>query len=1168
MVRVRVLGTLALEVNGQAVPAPVGRPAQALFGWLALHPGIHARSEVAGRLWPDVLESSARASLRNALSGIRRAIGPGADRVLVATRERVGLAGDAEVWVDARVFEALIAAGEQEQALALWRGELLAGLDDEWVLVARGQHRERRADALATLAAAAESAGNLAEAIRCSRERVALDPLDEPAHRDLIVRLALAGDRAGAMALYQRLADRLRRELGIAVSPQTRALAERLRAGQLDDGAVPARTTVSLPAARDGAPALPDVFAPRRFRTAFVGRARQLARLHQLWEGVVAGERRLALLAGEPGIGKTRLLAQFAASVCDLGAGVIYGRAEEDSLISYQPFVQAVRAALDWGVAPQDPEALAGIVPDLAHGSRPRSATTPEAASRLRMFEAACDVFDVAAAERPLLLALDDLHWADEPTLRLLAHLARRPQPAPVLLLGAYRQTELSAGGALAGLLADLGREIDVEELTLGGLASEDVAALLTQSSPQQPADRLAGRVRAKTAGNPFFIEELIRHMNDTADGALAAKPIELPASIKQSISRRVTQLGSEAVALLTAGAVLGPEFDLELAAEVEGLPLDAALHALDDAVRSGLIVEVSGPPGRVTFRHALVRDALAGSLTAARRARLHALAAAALEPRAERDPERHLQALVHHALEGAPMSDQPLRAAELAQQAAARATGAYAHEESARLLQRALAVLRRVGAEPDRQATVLCSLGEALERSGEHKRALKVLGEAVELARGLHNPRLLARATLAMSGGGVTIVDVDQAAVARLEDALTVLGGGDDALRARLLARLSIELAYDADESRRQFASLEALELAKRAGNPATLAAALNARHVVLWAPQHTTARLESATEMLKLARRAGDRELALQARNWRVVDLFELGDGPRVEAELDAYAALAAQARLPSLSWYVPMWRATLATVAGRLEEGRELAQRARDLGRRVGDANAEVFFQANRHMSWLADERYEQWTPQVLAFSEERTKRSQAGLAYLAGIASVFAATGRLDEARRAIDAVAADDFATVPRDMNWLSTMASATEVCAILGDTRRATTLWSLLEPYGDRMVTAARAAFHHGSVAYFLARLAATLGDHRTADELYTDAARRDERAGATVWVARDLRRHAELLLAHDDNDRGQQLALRAATAAEAAGLKRTLDLINASRETARATSDLPNVVA
>jgi hypothetical protein len=197
----------------------------------------------------------------------------------------------------------------------------------------------------------------------------------------------------------------------------------------------------------------------------------------------------------------------------------------------------------------------------------------------------------------------------------------------------------------------------------------------------------------------------------------------------------------------------------------------------------------------------------------------------------------------------------------------------------------------------------------------------------------------------------------------------------------------------------------------------------------------------------------------------------------------------------------------------------------------------------------MSWLADERYEQWTPHVLAFSEVRTKRSPAGLAYLAGIGSVFAATGRLDEARSTLDTVAAEGFTTVPRDMNWLSTMASATEMCAILGDKRRARALRSLLEPYGDRMVIAARATFHHGSVAYFLARLAATLGDHRGADELYADAARRDERAGAAVWVARDLRRHAELLLAHD-NARGRRLAQHAAAAAEAAGLTRTLEPI------------------
>jgi hypothetical protein len=259
--------------------------------------------------------------------------------------------------------------------------------------------------------------------------------------------------------------------------------------------------------------------------------------------------------------------------------------------------------------------------------------------------------------------------------------------------------------------------------------------------------------------------------------------------------------------------------------------------------------------------------------------------------------------------------------------------------------------------------------------------------------------------------------------------------------------------------------------------------------------------------------------------------------------------------------------MWRATVAALAGRLDEGRKLAQRARDLGRRAGDANAAVFFQIHRYMSWLADERYEEWVGEALSFTEEKIKRSPAGLAYLAGIASVFAATGHDDEARRAIDIVAADDFATVPRDMNWLSTIASAAEVCATLGDPQRARTVRSLLEPYADRMVISARAAHHQGSVAYFLARLAATLGEHPAADDLYADAAARDQRAGADIWVARDLRRHAELLLAHDDTGRGLQLLERAAIKAKAAGLERTVELISTQRDAAHSTGNFPTVI-
>src|SRR5581483_1764754 len=224
MVRVRVLGPVEVEVDGRSVPPPAGRPARALLAWLALHPGAHTRSAVAGALWPDVLDTSARASLRTALSAVRRSVG---DASLVATRERVGLAG--EVRVDVREFDALVDAGEPEAALELARGELLPDLDDDWVLRARDRHRERWSAALAAVGAAA---ADPAAALAAARRRAELDPFDEAAHRDLMMALAAAGEPASALDVYQRLRVRFRRELGLAPSTATRDLAASLRTGR------------------------------------------------------------------------------------------------------------------------------------------------------------------------------------------------------------------------------------------------------------------------------------------------------------------------------------------------------------------------------------------------------------------------------------------------------------------------------------------------------------------------------------------------------------------------------------------------------------------------------------------------------------------------------------------------------------------------------------------------------------------------------------------------------------------------------------------------------------------------------------------------------------------------------------------------------------------------
>ena len=579
MVRIRVLGALALEVEGVAAAPPAGRPAQALLGWLALHPGTHARSEVAGRLWPDVLESSARASLRNALSGVRRALGPAADRVLIAGRETVGLAGEPEAWVDASAFDALIAAGEHERRLRFALAICWPALAKTGVLAARDVYRDRRGRALAALADGAESAGALEQAIRYSRERVALDPFDEPAHRDLIVRLAVS-DRAGAIALYERLAERMRRELGVAVSPQTRALVDRVRSGQLDHAVAPAETRHQLrqeggrPRHRcrarssRGASGLSSSGAPmcspgsRRCG----GRSSRGSSGWRSWPG-------------EPGIGKTRLLAEFAATVQAAGAGVLYGRAEEDALLPYQPFADAVRGALEWGLAVPDPDTLAAVLPGLTHRS-PRSASLPEEppAGRLRLFEAvrgsveaARDGAAVAAgARRPALGRPADAAAARVPGEETAASAGAPARRLPADRAHAGSAPVQSCSPTCAGTLR-------WRRSRSMALTPVKWLPLLAQTMRRPPGEPLVARVCAQTAGNPFFIEEVSGHLQDSADAAPATDPAEIPATIQQAVAHRVARLGSQAVALLTAGAVLGPEFDLELAAEIEGLPLDPA---------------------------------------------------------------------------------------------------------------------------------------------------------------------------------------------------------------------------------------------------------------------------------------------------------------------------------------------------------------------------------------------------------------------------------------------------------------------------------------------------------------------------------------------------------------------------------------------------------------
>ncbi len=338
MLRVRLLGDLTVEVDGNPVDQPASRRARALLGLLALDRRMHSRSTLAARFWPDVLDESARTSLRGALSALRRALGPGSERYLIANRDKVGLATEELVWTDVAEFDRLVAREEFEEALELASGDLLAGLDDDWVLQRRDEQRDRVAGVLARLAVRAESGHDLHAAIGFTRRQVTLDPLGEEPQRELMRRLAAAGDHAAAIRTYQRFSRRLRDELRIAPSQATRELAETLRHGTAT--AEPS-SVVSAASPTGRRIPLPPSFLIEE-TTALVGRDATLDELAAHWHDARDGHRRIAMLIGEPGIGKTRLAAEFCRAAHADGAAVLLGRCYEESLVPYQPFVEAL----------------------------------------------------------------------------------------------------------------------------------------------------------------------------------------------------------------------------------------------------------------------------------------------------------------------------------------------------------------------------------------------------------------------------------------------------------------------------------------------------------------------------------------------------------------------------------------------------------------------------------------------------------------------------------------------------------------------------------------------------------------------------------------------------------------------------------------------------------
>jgi hypothetical protein len=607
---------------------------------------------------------------------------------------------------------------------------------------------------------------------------------------------------------------------------------------------------------------------------------------------------------------------------------------------------------------------------------------------------------------------------------------------------------------------------------------------------------------------------------------------------VREVIGRRVERLSDAALTVLETAAVSGREFDIGVLAATGVLTRESLLDGIEDAERAHLVRPAARAGGRWAFSHALVRDALYDELPSLRRSRLHSAIAGALVQTAGSPAEAAFHAFEAAALDG------PERAVTLGQEAAAEALDGLDYEEAAAHLARALAALDLDPAsDPLLRADLLLARGDALDRAGDPA-AREAFAAARALARAAGDPERLARAALGACGVGVTIIAVDHERAALLEEAIDALGTRAPALRARLLARLAIELVYVPERDRSGPLSEAAVAAARAAGDPDALLAALNARHVALWHPEGLDERFAVADEMIALAAAHDRPESELQGRNWRAVDLWEAADIPEFTAELERHAALADALRLPSFRWYAPIWRAALAVLRGDHAAARPLIAEAVAIGAPIGDGHAEL--SAGMLNAWicLQERDFERYD---FAFLDAKIERSPAGPAYRSNRAWVNAELGRIDAARADVEWLAPDRYSRLPFDFNWLSSIGECAEAIARLGDADRARELYDLALPYADRALVAGRAVCSWGSMHRCLGRLAGTLGRHDDACRHYEAAIAAERRAGASVWLVQARARLAEGLAAAGDADAAERERAAARAEAEALGLPQAL---------------------
>ncbi len=899
-----------------------------------------------------------------------------------------------------------------------------------------------------------------------------------------------------------------------------------------------------------------------------INRETELVALRAALADALAGSGRMVLLGGEPGIGKTRLASVIAGEAESGGVPVWWGRGWEDgSAPAFWPWNTALRRWIDQ-VGPEaavlaagDHAAeLANVFPALRdHAALPASERRDADGARFQLFDTVSRYLATIARPSGLVVVLDDVHWADQPSLKLLEFIATDLARTRLLVVATYRDTEVEHAHPFAATLSRLARETSARRVFVDGLTPEHCARWIALAGVRGDAATLGAALHRETNGNPFFLGEIVQLLADTDDVVPGADTLRVPQGVREVIARRLDRLGGDCRTTLAMAAVAGDAIDAEVLATVVGE--SAIADQLDRAVRDRILIADVARPGELAFAHALIRRVLIDEVPPSTRAAWHARIASALERQATVSPAVTTE-LVRH-LAAARSADALHKAFDYACRGAAQAARGLGWEEAVRLYEIALDVGRRAGLlDAERTVELQLALARAWRGAGDVPSARACCDEVLAACRRTPNPAAMARAALVYSGMMPEWGRVDPAVRAVLEEACREGAALDDALRARLYSRLAGDLvaANEVEQGTRIFALCdEAAASARRAGDAGALAVALTGTYYAAAMLRTSGDTVPSTQEILEAAEAGGEHEYAAAIRYARAVTLLAIGEPEAFSNEVDGLATSVAASHVPEGRWLAEALAALRATVQGRFDEARDAIAHAHATGRRAQLPNAAGVYMSQRIMWHALQGRLAAILPEI----EEFVANHPGGAGWRPFRALARLASGDAIAARAELDDLLATGLAPADRGVMARCYLAGLAALCTALRDREHAPALYDRIARRADAWSVDGCQTL--GPWALVLGGLARLCDRPADADRHFEDAIRLGRRMGSSPIVARAQSLLASLRLSVNPGVEGR--ARITALLAESAQTARELGLVDVTARVERLQAKSPRVV-